>query len=928
LSQSGKIQQQYYTRGRSGVFRTNEGLDTVAKSPSLDNNFIKKTLHPFCLYHAPQELRQRGEEDVSKYPESLTVFTAETGELVIGRGVFAGADFTGQRDTVFLHHYIVPQELAESVYRLPNSIFRITSFASKYNEAIKELPELDELEYDKQSYVTGQQHMLDRLGIDEALFKQLLWSVCMSISSNKKVYIALDVDVSESSLYANQLLELLYHCLPYGMRRKFGFTTYSHEPQGKKYIDVMVVEKGSIRSGDRQIDKDYLFDFPNRRFVNTEPLGAEMPYLDFAWAYRGQPAELEAFFDFAEEALQDVDAQTAASLPAYHQLNVLYQIEQGGEEIYESKKEAIVTGILTYLNDRNVESKPRLDELFWQLAEREISLFGKGHTLSLGYVEAMIDYYRIGGLKENLVFSLIKLLYNGWNFHEDSGYPNRVFDAVLKHEELFQAVAHKMLATEQFAPVLQAYMLDRIQQAGTMQALQEEISFWLKHIEDAVGSAYFQEQLMRRTKELLEKDRERIASGGSLNVFLDMLYKSDTGNTKRLQRFYNDLDVHAQKTIIGKTDLDQVTLQQLESMKYMLGNHSHVLTESLGPRDQAVFHTLQCASYLLRNVNSKEAECYMVLSRLMPKELDQLQALLQRVLKGRARPENYEKIAYAFYENGLEPGECSFAFMQMLAYIRQEADHADEIYDFIHWSAGYAYFHLPNMGITKEYEAALRGYFLRSDRGALNKKHVWLKLKSIPNASMRKVLTDIRLAQANPLIRFMKGNRKMLIQFGSIFVGVAVLVTIGIVGYQTWFQPVQPVQQVPGGDPGQNDPLLGPPAPGTESGTGTGAPTGSPSGGQTGSGTPSGGGTSPGGTTVVPPLSGQPPIGNGSGSGTGSSGGAEAGTGTGAGSGTGSNTGTGAGSTGAGAGGGSGTGSGATGTGTTGTGTSTGTGRP
>lgn len=40
------IAQQMYTRERRGVFRSTEGFDTVAKSDSLDNNFVKKSFIP------------------------------------------------------------------------------------------------------------------------------------------------------------------------------------------------------------------------------------------------------------------------------------------------------------------------------------------------------------------------------------------------------------------------------------------------------------------------------------------------------------------------------------------------------------------------------------------------------------------------------------------------------------------------------------------------------------------------------------------------------------------------------------------------------------------------------------------------------------------------------------------------------------------
>ena len=59
------IQQQLYTRERSGIFRGTEGFDTVAVSDGLDAVFIKKLLHPVCGYDAPTELASRGEKEVT-----------------------------------------------------------------------------------------------------------------------------------------------------------------------------------------------------------------------------------------------------------------------------------------------------------------------------------------------------------------------------------------------------------------------------------------------------------------------------------------------------------------------------------------------------------------------------------------------------------------------------------------------------------------------------------------------------------------------------------------------------------------------------------------------------------------------------------------------------------------------------------------------
>lgn len=91
------ITQQMYTRQRRGVYRSTEGFDTVAKSESLDNNFVKKILHPFCLYDAPAELSARGEKNEEVYPAALHLFHTETNDTVIGQSRYLAADFTGQR---------------------------------------------------------------------------------------------------------------------------------------------------------------------------------------------------------------------------------------------------------------------------------------------------------------------------------------------------------------------------------------------------------------------------------------------------------------------------------------------------------------------------------------------------------------------------------------------------------------------------------------------------------------------------------------------------------------------------------------------------------------------------------------------------------------------------------------------------------------
>jgi hypothetical protein len=204
----------------------------------------------------------------------------------------------------------------------------------------------------------------------------------------------------------------------------------------------------------------------------------------------------------------------------------------------------------------------------------------------------------------------------------------------------------------------------------------------------------------------------------------------------------------------------------------------------------------------------------------------------------------------------------------MLDYVLKQSDHSDEMYDFLNWSASYPYFLDAGGKITREYEGAIRGYFNKTDRGALNKRNVWLKLKGTPNRSFKKVYDDIRLAQSNPIIRFIKKNRKMLIQFGGIVVGVAALTIGGIFAFQSWSGPSEPVQQEPKTEDNAGKQQPAAPADktgqqGGQSGTQQGGQTGTQS-GQTGtSGANAGSGTSAGtgGQTANPPASSTTPSG-------------------------------------------------------------------
>lgn len=280
-----KIQQHCYTRSKRGLFSQSAGYDTVARSAGLTEDFIKSRLHPFCYYH-PSKTLQALRVPAEEFPRALTVIQFPEGLMLLGQTVYVNSDFTGQRPTFFTHNYILPRP-AVLTPGLIGTMLNFTVFLTETDwEKLTELEELPR-HFDQtcrtETHTTEQNDCqsvtegcppqpgttctnIGPLPFDEGRLRQLVYGVLEAIMGTKKVYVILpDLE------WVYPMLMWLYSHLPASAAQILGFTTYSREPENKKFLHLVFVEKGILSLTDSQITRDYVFDFDSGLFSESLP---------------------------------------------------------------------------------------------------------------------------------------------------------------------------------------------------------------------------------------------------------------------------------------------------------------------------------------------------------------------------------------------------------------------------------------------------------------------------------------------------------------------------------------------------------------------------------------------------------------------------------------------------------------------------------
>lgn len=774
------ILQQMYTRERRGVYRGTEGFDTVAKSERLDSNFVKKIIHPFCLYDAPSELTARGEKDEALYPPALHLFHAETGETVIGQSRYLAVDFTGQRSAFFAHNFVVPPARSGEIIREYGRYLH-AGFADRYEgEPGGTLPELAEVP-ERQETGSDAGAVLAALGISEEMFKALLQSVMLSVAGKKKVYVALDVPIDQLSGQAARLTEVLFGALPYEFRRRLGVLTYAKEPQNRKYIHLTFVEKGAIRPGDRNLEKDFVFDFAAGRFSGAEMGDSRQPYADLAWRLLGQGEALEDFAGFADALTRDEAEARKLSLALYNELAVFYEIEQGNEGLYAENKNAVLAGLLTYLSpDGAIRSRERLNDLFLMTFDREYDALRTGEVPELEILERFREYYGLNG--HNYRTRIVDYYINGLLNSARSGREDLLEGAyriIEGDEALGGEFFRRVLAQPTFRKMLfEPYAETRLKAAGGPSELLRIAARWGKLLPEALQ----QPQVLDLFREVL---LEKLRGGKDPVTAVAAIHESLAGAEKEHRRggvpaqaltLMQELADAADRFLLNQVVLDELSQEQLLDIRFLQYRSSAVWEPPLDLPTKQKLNSLRAAYRWFGEENPDET----IFAGLSMKELDDVQLLGRRWLKEAGSAEPFERLPLAFYiSEDREGGPLDYdALLEHV--LRKAGKDKETVYRFLAWSQRSRLF-VSGKKLQPNYRRAILKYFMTHDREAFKNREFRKTYADKAGPALQSVYADARAKLASPVARWL-GRSKLPLLLSGIVLGLAVITVIVIAG--------------------------------------------------------------------------------------------------------------------------------------------------
>ena len=521
------IQQHYFTRNIKGLYSNTPGYDTMAKSKGLSDDFIKDVLHPLCSYNPPIELTYAGNGNLDIFPQSVTCVHTEDGTVVLGRIIYTGTDSIGFRNTFFAHNYVIPKDEYEHLAKNSAKLLYVDSFAKKHNTSEgPELSEISELTFNKNIGEFDRGDILfNKLKIDSTIYKKLLSALFLSSLNKKCIYVSLCVGASDFTACAKALMEKLLEGLPYELRKKIGFVTYSREVKKLQNVSIMFIEKGGIVLDEGEELESYIFDLSKEIYTNVNIDVDKHYYLEYAWKNLDNQNALKEFHELADDMLKNQNENLKFALDVYNQLAVFYDLIEGQEEYYMQNKGECFKGVYELGCLANINNKDWLDEIFITMFKREIQCVENisGYISPITFIETLVNYYNEAGPKHReRIFEILAISIMNSNEVGTFEYSMKVMEKIREKNNLFSDFINTIFESKRLRKsIVLWYVEEAFNRLDSLDEVFNEMTLWANVCYRVAAHRNFHDIVKMKFVKNIDKQTDKLTATNTIFNFLN-----------------------------------------------------------------------------------------------------------------------------------------------------------------------------------------------------------------------------------------------------------------------------------------------------------------------------------------------------------------------------------------------------------------------
>ncbi len=533
------IEQQIYKK-------TGIGLETHSKSRALSDAYIDTFVRPF---YSPVDIYYLEGADS---PGLKCFIPLSDGALMIGSSIQTG-------DAAFIHNFIVSNDCVSSVVKkaasficspLPNLVSSpVLPQLSDLPQVNKPLPSITET--------------LSKIGLSKQEYLTLLAAMFAAKEQNRHIFIALPSKNSMKNLLA--LASPLYAYLPFYLRAHIGFSTLYGEiavrPEVTVYFipdDCLSLSREACYIETYNAEKEYIFNLRTHEYFRIADLKEDVcgDYLSFVSKSLDDNNTLSDFFDFVNDAGENLSHERKLSLRFYDDLAYIYNVSENEESI--GLKSGRVTVIFTELLRAGAK-------------ERTFSAFSDFIKIYRRYIKqkgCLIPpeiLKRLSLCYDYCPESLKDELYDLFMLDIDSCLKNDENELIFSHidtmktsSELFSKVVDKKMAPSN--RLIKRYFTYLIEQRLTVHSVMEFADSIFSDMPSVADNEIVQTMLYDKALELFDTSGDRFEAVKYLEGKCRDLQERYPANASMFSSIYS----YALKKYMTELILSDVTLPQLE----------------------------------------------------------------------------------------------------------------------------------------------------------------------------------------------------------------------------------------------------------------------------------------------------------------------------------------------------------------------------